>query len=125
MRPFSKFQDNAVPGTDVFITFTDKDGIQVTMPAILRPLGRDIYGASLDPDAEDVYEIAAGLQAECMTLPATVRVSGDYTHYKIWRNGPVDGGNEVFQDKDFEKPIAILADESMHICMEVPSQQLL
>ena len=79
------------PGEKVFLTLTSKKGEAKTVPAILNPVGREVYGASLDPDADDVYEVAAKFQAKYWML------------------------DEEYQDYDLEDPIAILTYKEVFI----------
>jgi len=118
MRLINRFQERPAPGEDVFISFTDKEGKVQTVPAILNPLGRDVYGASLDPDADDVYDAAIGFHAECQTVLG--QVSGVFSHMKIWRNGKQGEGNEIFQDCNLTDSIAITSDTTVHVDIEIP-----
>lgn len=113
-----EWREKPALGEDVFITATTFQDQVETVPAILNPIGREVYAASLDPDAEDVYEVAVGMLAECHTIVGDL--SGTYRHMKIWRNGPEGGGNEVLQEFDLDEIICISPTEKATILIDVP-----
>jgi len=113
----SLMHGNPVPGLDVFITATKKDGSRKTVPALLNPLGRVVYGASLDPDAEDVYEVADTEVGQCQTLLG--ELSGEFEHFRVWRNG-LNNDIIVLQDWDVDGGIAITNTETMTFEFPIP-----
>jgi hypothetical protein len=124
MKRFSHTnREKNVDGLDVFLTVVDGNKIAKTVPAVLKPIGQVVFGASLDPDAEDCYDVAAGFQAECQ--PVLEGLSGrSLTHFKIWRNSaPMEGADtiEVFQDAALKSPISISVDEPLTVEVEWPT----
>jgi len=121
MKRFSHTnREKNVGGLDVFLTAVNGNKIVKTVPAVLKPMGQVVYGASLDPDAENCYDVAAGFQAECQ--PVLEGFSGSQlTHFKIWRNSaPMEGADtiEVFQDAALKPPISINVDEPLTVELE-------
>lgn len=95
----------------VFVTGENESGHQVTVPAIMKAGDLLCYGQSLDPDAEEHYDVSPGLEAEVEII--TGAVAGPafpeaykesvvlYHRFKIWRNGK---GNQHEVIADFEVP---------------------
>lgn len=94
------------PSIDVFLTLYDEQDKERTEAAILKPIGRVVYGSSLDPDAESPYDCAFCSLAECQTIQHGV--SGHYARYKIWRNSTaLREGIEVFQEAPLAHKVSI------------------
>lgn len=89
--PASKAQ-----GEEVFVTAYEKSGRKSTVVGLLKVLGREVYGAILDPDAEGPYEISDGYIATCNLM---MKLSGTFQRMEVWRNGVKDGEkHEVLAD---------------------------
>lgn len=116
VRLENRFADTPAPGIDVFLTLYDEKGKERTEAATLTPIGRAIYGSSLDPDAESPYDCAFSSLAECQTIQH--EVSGHYARYKIWRNSTaLNEGIEVFHEASL--PCEILINVGAPFVVEV------
>lgn len=119
VRLENRFADTPAPGIDVFLTLYDEKGKERTEAAILNPIGRAVYGASLDPDAESPYDCAFSSLAECQTIQHGV--SGHYARYKIWRNSTALGeGIEVFQEAPLAHKVSINVGAPLVVEVEYP-----
>ena len=111
------FHDKPAPGMDVFVTLTNQKGRRRIVAALLNPLGHDVYGSLLDPDADRPYDIAPSTRVDCQTVVGTFTT--DTTHVEIWRNGK-GNSKEVFVNQDVQPPLSIVSQEKIQLSIALP-----
>ena len=105
-------------GLDVFITAWTKKGKKITIPGLANTLGQEIYGASLDPDAEDPYCISESEVGVVEALVEEYDATGEYVHFRIWKNG-LKNDMVILQEADTNIGI-VLPTGQEHLVLEIP-----